>query len=198
MIRAVLFDFDGTLTRPGSIDFAALRRLLGCPPQRAILEYLSELPPGGAREKAERALEEFELAAARLSLPNSGSEELLLALEAKGIPRGILTRNCRASLEEALKAFPRVGQEHFSVILSRENSGRPKPHPEGVHRAARALDVPPHEMLVVGYYLFDIQAGAAAGARTAFLTNGSPLPEMTVKPDHVISELSELRGILGI
>jgi phosphoglycolate phosphatase-like HAD superfamily hydrolase len=53
-------------------------------------------------------------------------------------------------------------------------------------------------VLVVGDYVFDIEAGAAAGAATAFLTNGGPLPDMAVKPDHVVAELAELRGILGI
>jgi HAD superfamily hydrolase (TIGR01509 family) len=198
MIRAVLFDFDGTLTRPGSIDFAALRRLLGCPPRRPILEHIDALPAGGPREAALSALEEFELAAARLSSPNPGAEDLVLALARKGIARGIISRNCRASITVAMRAFTRLSEDLFGVILSRENSGRPKPHPDGVHRAAEALGILPQEVLVVGDYVFDIEAGAAAGAATAFLTNGGPLPDMAVKPDHVVAELAELRGILGI
>jgi hydrogenase expression/formation protein HypE len=197
VIRAVLFDFDGTLTRPGSIDFSALRELLGCPPRRAILEYIDELPAGGPREKALAALEDFELAAARQSSPNSGAEETVLRLARRGVGQGILSRNCAASIAEALKSFSRVTPGHFAVILSRESSGRPKPHPDGVHRAAALLGVAPRELLVVGDYLFDIEAGAAAGSPTVFLTNGSPQPQMKVQPDHVIARLEELEGILG-
>ena len=38
-LRAVLFDFDGTLTRPGALDFAAIKRQVGCPPDRFVLEW---------------------------------------------------------------------------------------------------------------------------------------------------------------
>jgi hydrogenase expression/formation protein HypE len=197
MIRAVLFDFDGTLTRPGSIDFTALRGLLGCPPGRPILEYIDALPGGGPREKARAVLEEFELAAARSSRPNDGAEEAVLALARRGIGRGIISRNCRSSIMEAFKAFRLISPRQFSVILSRESGGRPKPHPDGVHAAAGLLRVAPAEILVVGDYLFDVEAGAAAGAPTAFLTNGAPVPDMRVTPDHIITSLRELEVILG-
>ena len=77
--RAVLFDFDGTLTRPGAIDFSRLRALLGCPPKLPILEYIDSLPDARAREQAHRALDGFELEAARASVPNDGAERLVRA-----------------------------------------------------------------------------------------------------------------------
>ena len=40
IIKGVLFDFDGTLTRPGALDFPAIKQELGCPADQAILEYL--------------------------------------------------------------------------------------------------------------------------------------------------------------
>ena len=43
-IRAVLFDFDGTLTRPGSLDFQQLREELASPVGAPILEYIQGLP----------------------------------------------------------------------------------------------------------------------------------------------------------
>jgi hypothetical protein len=33
----VLFDFDGTLTHPGALDFAAIKREVGCPADRFVL-----------------------------------------------------------------------------------------------------------------------------------------------------------------
>ena len=52
MIRAVLFDFDGTLTRPEAIDFGVLRQRLGCPPQLYILEFIQTLPTEDERREA--------------------------------------------------------------------------------------------------------------------------------------------------
>ena len=198
MYRAVLFDFDGTLTKPGAIDFAVLRRLLGCPPKVPILEFIDSLGSAEARREAHRALDEFELAAARASLPNDGAEELVRRLARAGMACGILSRNSLGSIREALKGFRWIREEDFSVIVTREDAGRPKPHPDGVHRAAELLGVAPGEMLVVGDYVFDIEAGRAAGASTALLTNGSAASPMAVAADFTIATLGELDGVLGL
>jgi HAD superfamily hydrolase (TIGR01549 family) len=198
MYRAVLFDFDGTLTKPGAIDFAALRRLLGCPPKVPILEFIDALGSAEARREAHRALDEFELAAARASQPNDGAEQLVRRLAHAGIACGILSRNSLGSIREALKGFRWIREEDFSVIVTREDAGRPKPHPDGVHRAAELLGVAPGEMLVVGDYVFDIEAGRAAGASTALLTNGSAASPMAVAADFTIATLGELYGVLGL
>ena len=65
----MLFDFDGTLTKPEALDFARLRALLGCPDGQPILEYIESLEPEPERLKAHHILDEFELAAARASVP---------------------------------------------------------------------------------------------------------------------------------
>ncbi len=196
--RAVLFDFDGTLTRPEALDFAELRRLLSCPTGEPILEHIESLPVEKDREKAWKILDAFELAAARASVPNNGSEEIISLLKHAGIARGILSRNSRASVLEGLKRFAGFGPADFAALISRENSGRPKPHPDGVERAASLFALPASSILLVGDFVFDIMAGKSAGAGTAFLTNGKPLPEMAVSPDYVIASLTELTAILGL
>jgi len=198
MFRAVLFDFDGTLTKPGAIDFSVLRALIGCPPRAPILEFIEALEPEAARREAVRALDEFEQAAARASVPNDGAEELIGLLKERGIDRGILSRNSMASIVEGMKCFRAISPADFRAILSRESPGRPKPHPDGVLAAARLFEIAPGEMLVVGDYVFDIAAGRAAGAATAFLTNRRPVPPMEAAPDFTIEELGELRGVLGL
>jgi hydrogenase expression/formation protein HypE len=197
-IRAVLFDFDGTLTRPEAIDFAVLRTLLGCPRGTAILEFIDALESEAVRREACRMLEEFELAAARASVPNDGAEELVGLLRDRGIGRGILTRNKMASIQESMKNFQTISTADFPVIITRENAGRPKPHPDGVHDAARLLGVPMAELLVVGDYVFDIAAGKAAGALTALLTNGRPEALMDPAPDFTIEKLGDLEALLGL
>jgi hydrogenase expression/formation protein HypE len=198
MIKAVLFDFDGTLTRPEAIDFAALRTLLDCPPGMPILEFIEALPSPDAQVRAHRILDEFEMAAARASVPNDDAEELVAYLQSRGIARGILSRNSRGSVMAALANFSAVSGADFSVILTRENAGRPKPHPDGVIGAAKLFGVPPAGILVVGDYVFDIAAGSAAGARTVILTNGRAAPPIEPAPDFTVTRLGELLPILEL
>ncbi len=163
-----------------------------------ILEFIEALPSAEARAEAHRVLDGFELAAARASVPNDGAEDLVVLLRERGVARGILSRNSRGSIREALRNFRVLSEDSFSVILSRENAGRPKPHPDGVLGAARLLAVAPSEMLVVGDYVFDIAAGKAAGSLTALLTNGRDAPPVEPAPDFTVARLAELAPILGL
>jgi hydrogenase expression/formation protein HypE len=195
-IKGVLFDFDGTLTMPGTLDFPAIKREMGCPPGLAILEYLETLPPLSKGPLLE-LLEKKEEQAAQESLPNKGAEACLEALNRKGLQIGIITRNSLQSVQKALGKFKTIHDHDFAAIITRDDCP-PKPHPEGVHRAARRMDVFPHELLVVGDFRFDIIAGYEAGARTVLLTNGKE-PVMTPEdpaPDYTVGCLEELPVIL--
>ena len=170
-LRAVLFDFDGTLTEPDALDFPAAKRDLGCPPEQLLLEWVQSLPPGERRATALAGLEAFELAGARRSRPNRGAEALVRRLRDGGLKIGVLTRNGLAAVTTALTRFPDLRLEDFDVVVTRDHGAAPKPAPDGVLHAAQAMGVPPDELLVVGDFELDMQAGRAAGAVTAFLTN---------------------------
>jgi HAD superfamily hydrolase (TIGR01509 family) len=176
-LRAVLFDFDGTLTRPGSLDFAAVKREVGCPPDRYVLEWIEALPTGAQRTAALQALERFELDGAATSHPNDGAEALVGRLRGLGLRVGVLTRNGRPAVDRALERFPSLRAADFDVVVTRDDDVRPKPAPDGVEHAAAAMGASPSETLVVGDYLLDMEAGRAAGAVTAYLTNGAPAAE---------------------
>ncbi len=196
MIRGVLFDFDGTLTRPEALDFALLRRATGCPPDQNILEYIGRLPDPAARAQALATLHGLELEAAARSHPNEDAEQVIADLRSRGFVLGLITRNSREAVLTALGNFARTRVSDFTVIVSRESDAPPKPDPGGVLLACRAMDVAPAALMVVGDYLFDIEAGARAQAVTTYLTNGRAVPVFRYAPTHIVARLGELLPLL--
>ena len=196
-IKGVLFDFDGTLTLPGALDFPAIKREMDCPLSIPILEYLETLTPE-QREPLLTILEAREEEAAYKSIPNQGAEECLRDLKQKGLLLGILTRNSLKSVCGALKQFSHVREKDFDVIITRDDC-LPKPDPDGVLKAARIMGLKPGELMVVGDFRFDIMAGHAAGSYTVLLTNGakSVMAPGDPEPDGVIMGLEELSEILA-
>ena len=204
-LRAVLFDFDGTLTRPGALDFPTVKREVGCPPDQFILEWILGLPPGEKREAATRTLERFELAAADAAAPNEGAEELVRWLRGRGLRVGVLTRNGRSAVDRALSRFDALTIADFAVVVTRDDGDiAPKPAPDGVLHAAAAMHVTPAETLVVGDFLLDMRAGRAAGAVTAYLSNqGKPGAGEAAEPaaadcDFVVDRLAELEDVVRL
>jgi HAD superfamily hydrolase (TIGR01509 family) len=204
-LRAVLFDFDGTITRPGAIDFPAIKREIGCPPDHYILEWIGALPQGERRDAANATLERFELEAADASRPNEGAEDLVHRLRALGLAVGVLTRNGLRAVERALARFRALTPHDFDVIVTRDDGDiAPKPAPDGVLHAAAAMGVPAAETLVVGDFLLDMQAGRAAGAVTAHLLNhGLPGFGQEAQPDaadcdFVVGRLAELEAVVRL
>lgn len=196
LIKGVLFDFDGTLTEPGSLDFSALRKAMGCPEGRPVLEFIEALPAEEPRSAARAILDDFERRAAENSRPNSGAEELLDYLRRRNVKVGILSRNSLRSILRALENFRGTRPEDFAVILSRDDPFVPKPSPEGIRAAADRMGVAPENLLVVGDFLFDIQAGRSAGAPTIYLTNGDPDPRTSMLADFTVARLEEVRDLL--
>ena len=191
-IKGVLFDFDGTLTLPGALDFPAIKREINCPPEIPILEYL-ETVPAELKPSLMQILESKEEKAAEESLPNVGAEECLLTLRDKGVLLGIITRNRLPSVRLALERFETVRFHDFSTVITRDDS-LPKPHPDGVHKACERMGLAASELMVVGDFRFDVMAGKAAGAWTVLLTNGRP-PVMAPgdpEPDLTVSCLEEI------
>ena len=172
-INAVLFDFDGTLSKPGTLDFPRLKKEIGCPPDDPVLEFIEGLPTRFERETFLSMLEQFEMEAAVHSEPNPGAENLIAYLRSKGIGVGLITRNRLSCIERALENFNALDISDFDVVVSRETPVDIKPSAAGVLLAARTLNVDVQQVLMVGDYIFDIQAGQAAGCMTALLGDGA-------------------------
>jgi len=195
-VKAVLFDFDGTLTKPGSIDFKLIKKVIGCPTESFILEFIDSLDDQIQKEKVISILENFESKSAIYSKPNNGAEELLLYLRSNGIRIGILSRNSLESIKKSFENFKKIKAADFDVIVTRDDPVRPKPDADGVVLAAKKMQVKVKELLMVGDFLFDIQAGKSAGSITVFLSNGLKHDFSNPKSDYTISQLDELKKVI--
>ena len=185
---------DGTLT-DSPLDFARIRAECGVPTGRPVLEHLAGLPEP-ERGRAEAVLAEHERRAAAECVLRDGAREVIEGLRTRGLKTALLTRNSAESVRTVLARFAL----EFDCWLSREDA-EPKPSPDAVLKIARRFGMRPQEMLVVGDYVFDMQAGRAAGARTAFVRNAKVLglPAATGLPaeaDFVISDLHELLDLV--
>jgi len=179
-IRAVVFDFDGTLAET-NINFALMReRVLEVAarwgladrlnPRRYILEIVDDaaalLSADDAvrlRAEAAEAMVQVELMTTSTAEPFPGVPETLVRLRASGRRVGIITRNCRVGVASVIERHP---LEH-EVLLTRDDVARVKPDPEHLHLALQALGVPAAEALMVGDHPTDIETGKAAGSFTA-------------------------------
>ncbi|MCZ7664717.1 MAG: HAD family hydrolase [Thermoleophilia bacterium] len=195
-IDAVIFDFDGTLTRPGALDFEAIRRAIGCPPGEPILEFLAGLPPE-ARRDGQARLDAFEAEAAAASQPNDGAEGTVHRLRAAGVRVGVISRNSLASIKRSLRNFAGLSLADFEVVVSRDTPASPKPAPDGLHLAAELLGLDISHVLMVGDHAHDMAAGAAAGALTALL-----VPQGAESagdgPDFLVRTLAEVEEIVSL
>lgn len=194
-IDAVLFDFDGTLTRPGALDFSIIKTAIGCPKDIPVLEFMAGIDDPARRAEMAARLDRFELDGAAASVPNRGAEAIVALIKTARLPIGVLTRNNRASVMRALENFSRLRPADIDVLITREDPARIKPSGEGVRLAARRLGVDPAHVLLVGDFVFDVQAGIRAGATTVFLTNGGPVPP-DLGAHFVIDTLDELEAII--
>jgi len=197
-IKAVLFDFDGTLTKPGALDFNCIKTELGCPLDKPVLEFIQDLPTAAQRKQAATALNKFENAGAKNSQPNCGAEELIAWLKDRDIRIGIISRNSLRAIELALQNFRTIGPGNFDLIVSRDDPWSPKPSPEGLLWACTQLGVEPPETMMVGDFVFDIEAGQRAGTVTVLIDKQSKSPDLSASSDHTISHLSEVKKLIRL
>jgi len=163
-LRGVIFDLDGTLVDSG-LDFGVICREIGIP-RTPLLETIADWPED-RRQQAMDILNRHEIDGAEEATVFPGVIEFLDYLKARDVRIGVLTRNCRACAERMLGRLDLP----FEVLLTREDEPV-KPAPDGVHAICRQWSLEPEEVILIGDYLFDLQAGRSAGCRTALVTHG--------------------------
>ena len=94
-LRGVIFDMDGTLTVPNH-DFAEMYRRVGCETKDILTEI--EGWSEAERERAYAIIHEMESEALATMRRMPGAATLGAFLDARGLPRGLVTRNVQASV----------------------------------------------------------------------------------------------------
>ena len=191
-INAVIFDLDGTITKP-YFDFDAIREEIGMDRNSGpVLEAMEKMTPQ-ERKKTEEILNYHEQKAVTESELNSGAKETLSAISAAGIKIGVLTRNRRDNAFE-------IARKHglkFDAVVGRED-GPVKPDAFGVLHLCRKFGVEPEETILVGDYLFDLLCAKAAGAVAVLLTNHTMADEFAEHADFCIENISSILDIIEI
>jgi phosphoglycolate phosphatase len=210
-LRAVLFDFDGTLgdgypAITASVNHVRALHGLGPLPEGEVrrhvgrgMDYLlAQTVPGGdpvADAAAYRAHHPSVLRGGTRLMP--GAEGAVRTLHARGLRLGVCSNKPVAFTRELL-TYLKVA-DCFDVVLGPEDVGRMKPAPDMLLAALGRLQLPPSEALYVGDMTVDVQTARAAGVRVWIVPTGSSDPADVARaaPDRVLHDLGELPGLLA-
>lgn len=186
-----IFDLDGTLTQPVH-DFAYIRRELDIAPDEDILSHLSSLPELQRRQKSER-LDQLEHFYALQAKSAEGVYSLIKILASKQCQLAIVTRNTKVFAQLSLSVLELSSHFLDECIIGRDEA-LPKPEPHGIQALISQWGVSANDVIMVGDYKYDLQAGRAAGCRTIHVSDNDELqwPSLTDYRFNSLSELSEL------
>jgi HAD superfamily hydrolase (TIGR01509 family) len=190
-VHAVIFDLDGTLTKP-FLNFDQIRSEMGLSSSSVgILEAMDKMSPE-QRHQAMAILDRHESDAARNARLNEGVHELLETLRQRAIAVGLLTRNTR---QNTLL----VAAEHnlkFDAIVDRSD-GPVKPDGFGVRKLCEDFGVKPSETLVVGDFLHDLVSARDAGATAILMRTHPRASEFETQADYSIDRLEPLIPLMN-
>jgi len=213
-IKAVVFDFDGTLAVL-NIDFSLMRewvfgliRGYGISPETIQEKYLLEITdevyqalqlknPFDAERfyrKSHAILHEVEMKAAEEGKLIPGTKAALKELRRKGIKIGIITRNCDDAVR---KVFPSINS-FCDVFVSRNSVKKVKPHPDHLTYAMERLKTSGDEALMVGDHIIDVQAGRSVGMKTVGVLTGKTKRKEFERAgaDYILRDASEVCKLL--
>ncbi len=172
MIKAVLFDFDGTLINTNDLIFESYRvafkkvlnreismdeilSLYGKPLYSSLEVY------GSAREDLYNTYREFNAKHHdQMVNPFEGVYDGVKHIKDMGMLTGIVTSKRLHMVERGLNILNM--SDMFDVIITPDDTQKTKPDPEPILKGCEKLDVLPENTVYVGDSVFDLEAGRRA------------------------------------
>ncbi|MDN4606448.1 HAD family hydrolase [Sporosarcina highlanderae] len=208
MMKAIIFDFDGTLANTLPICYYAFQSVFKKYDNREITpnEIIGMFGPsevGILRKnllsaRKEEAIEYFYQQYSEFHMDlveaNQDIHKMVTFLKGMDIKLGIFTGKAKRSLDISLEKLDMEGL--FDVIITGDDVCKPKPDPEGLMTALSLLKVDSSEAIFVGDSDADIIAGVQANV---FTIGVQWLPEyQTVsfgeQPNLLISSVAEFEN----
>jgi pyrophosphatase PpaX len=209
MIKAVLFDLDGTLINTNNLILRsfkyAFQRHFGQEVEDAEIIKLFGQPLSNSLEVYDPENKELLISLYRefndanhdeLAESYDGVAEALQRLKDYGIKLAIVTSKRRVMTDRGLKLMGLY--EYMDVIITPEDTEKHKPDPEPAIKACGLLGVKPEEALMVGDSTYDILCGKNAGCSTCAVSYSTfPMEELKeLEPDYIIDSMLELPSII--
>jgi phosphoglycolate phosphatase len=211
VVKAVIFDFDGTLTKL-TLDFGSLKEeiikvahdyvpadIVRSSEDHFIIEMIyriaNRMDTRGQefQQAAFNRLKSLELEASKGKDVYPYTRDLLKGLQERNIKAAIITRTCRDVLKQV---FPDMNK-YIDVAVTREDIREVKPDPAHVGGALRLLGVNPGEAMMVGDHPTDIQAGNALNVKTVGVLSGRT-DKKAFQEAHATFIFEDIRGIMDI
>ncbi|WP_456279398.1 HAD family hydrolase [Bacillus sp. AK128] len=204
-MKAIIFDFDGTLADTLPVCFYAfqavfktfdnkevtpdeIKAMFGPSETGIIRKNLMDTNPDKA---IELYYEKYSEKHQELVIEIEEIKDLLLFLKKEGYKLGIVTGKASRSLIISLDCLNM--NDLFDVIITGDDVTIPKPHPEGLNKALAQLNIKNKDAIFLGDSDADILAGKQANVHTIgvqWLPNYQTL-EFSVQPDQMLSNISE-------
>jgi beta-phosphoglucomutase family hydrolase len=206
MIKAVIFDMDGTLVDTMEAHYHAWQKFL---PTKGLNEFTKEiyLTFIGIQTKEiiqmlnkkynltmdpekDRFVKEKLVDVNEISL-YTGVKEMLQRLKKAGFKIGLGTSAIRKDMEDRLARYDL--KQYFDAVVCCDDVALSKPHPDIFLLAAKKLKVHPKDCIVVEDALNGIIAAKKAGMDTIALTTTFKKEKIAeVKPDLILNNVSEI------
>jgi phosphoglycolate phosphatase len=208
MIKAVIFDLDGTL-KEFNLDTKACRtKIINLLTQlgfsrslfslnESAFDMLKKIKKSPITEEGKEqfakikdmvfsVVEEFELEAARTAKIFEGTPQTLMALRDMKLKIALCTISSEKTTDYILKRFDL--EQFFDAVVTRESVFEVKPHPTHLAAALDALRVRSQEAVLVGDSVKDIECAVQLNVLAVGVTTGlSSREELTCSGAHYIA-----------
>ena len=175
MIKAALFDFDGTIVDSlGNLHGVWKKTLTKHGLDLSDEEIVNNVYYASREERAERyGVDADALAASYYEIMATSYREYQAHehvrktfedLQGRGVRLAVVTSARAAIVKEVLEKLELIG--HFEIVLGAADVAPKKPDPEVVHLAMKRLGVMPAETVIIGDSEADVLAGKRAGIAT--------------------------------